>query len=105
LVFIGALIAIGYFWFGKKNLILFLLYSIFVGGGGYFLIFGKIQGMGTIEFLGKFIDFILGSKKYLWKKKEFTQTEFLKKDSFFDESLKADKDDALNKIKKKKNIF
>lgn len=105
LVFIGALIAIGYFWFGKKNLILFLLYSIFVGGGGYFLIFGKIQGMSTVEFLGKFIDFIFGSKKYLWKKKEFTQTEFLKKDSFFDESLKADKDDALNKIKKKKNIF
>jgi hypothetical protein len=104
-VAIGGLIAIGYFIFWKKNLLLFLIFAIFVGGGGTFLIFGKIQGMGVIEFFLKLISFSFGSKKYLWKKKEFSQIDFLKKDSFFEEGLKAEKEDAINKIKRKKNIF
>jgi len=104
-VVIGSLIMIGYFFLWKKSPLLFLVFAILVGAGGVFFIFGKIQGMGASEFFGKLLGFGFGSKKYLWRKKEFSQTEFLKKDSFFEEGLKAEKGDAINKIKKKKNIF
>ena len=104
-VAIGGLITVGYFLFWKKSPLLFLFFAIFIGGGGAFLTFGKIQGMGTIEFLGKLLGFSFGSKKYLWRKKEFSQIEFLKKDSLFEEGLKAEKGDAISKIKRKKSIF
>jgi len=104
-VAIGGLIAIGYFLLWNKSPILFLIFAIFVGGGGAFLIFGKVQGMEMVEFLGKLFGFSLGSKKYFWKKKEFSQLEFLKKDSLFEEGLKAEKGDAISKIKREKNIF
>jgi hypothetical protein len=104
-VAIGGTIMFGYFLLWKKSPLLFLMFAILVGGGGAFLTFGKIQGMGTIEFFGKLLGFSFGSKKYLWRKKEFSQIEFLKKDSLFEEGLKAEKGDAISKIKKRKNIF
>jgi hypothetical protein len=104
-VAIGGTIMFGYFILWEKSPFLFLMFAIFVGGGGAFLIFGKIQGMGTIEFFGKLLGFSFGSKKYLWRKKEFSQIEYLKKDSLFEEGLKAEKGDAISKIKKRKNIF
>jgi hypothetical protein len=104
-VAIGGAIMFGYFILWEKSPLLFLIFAIFVGGGGAFLTFGKIQGMGTIEFFGKLLSFSFGSKKYLWRKREFSQIEYLKKDSLFEEGLKAEQGDAISKIKKRKNIF
>jgi len=59
-----------YFTIGKLNFFIFLLISIMLIGGALMLSFLKIGGQSLPTILKNFLNFNLGSKLYIWKRKQ-----------------------------------
>ncbi len=76
----GAICFVLYFSIGETNFFLFLLLSIIIFGIGAALAFLKIGGQGLPTIFGNFLRFSLGSKVYIWKKKEVPITVFKKEE-------------------------
>jgi len=72
----GAICFVLYFSLGKTNFLLFLLLSAILLGVAGALAFLKIGGRGLPTILTNFLRFSLGSKVYIWKKKEAPVTVF-----------------------------
>lgn len=66
----GVICFVLYFSLGKLNFLLFLLISIILLIGSLVLAFLQIGGRGVPTILGNLLRFSLGSKVYIWKKKE-----------------------------------
>lgn len=66
----GAVCFFLYFSIAKTSFFLFLLLSIFILGIGAALAFLKIGGRGLPTILANFLRFRLGSKFYIWQRKE-----------------------------------
>lgn len=76
----GVICFVLYFSLGKLNFLLFLLISIILLIGSLVLAFLQIGGRGVPTILGNLLRFSLGSKVYIWKKKEKQVIVFKKED-------------------------
>lgn len=98
----GALCFILYFSFGENNLFLFILLAILIMGIAIALAFVKTAGQSLPTVIANFFRFSIGSKIYIWKKKEvpvisFTNPSVFKKEKE-ETSLKIVEKSRLKKI-------
>jgi len=69
-VFVGVAGAVCFVLYFAFPFSLFLLASIFLGGGAVALAFLKIGGRGLPTVLGNSLKFLISPKMYIWRKKE-----------------------------------
>lgn len=99
----GTICFVLYFSLGKSNFLLFLLLSIILLIGAALFAFLQVGGRGLPTILGNLLRFKLGSKVFLWKKKETLVTVFkkgeVKKELKEETPLKISENSRLKKLR------
>jgi len=102
-IFVGIAGAIGFVLYFTLPFSLFLLASIFLGGGAVALAFLKIGGRDLPTVLGNSLKFLIAPKMYIWRKKE-TPVAVFEKEKPASAKATADKEELPLKIAEKSQL-